>query len=244
MNFKDERKKFTEKYKSDEKPFVSYYQKLIDRFFTYKFENVKEALEGIIFYSNRASRLKVSRDSSTQERIQFLEKEATNNATHFYRFTQYNDQLDIPKECNNIVNGIKSYKNIDMGFLQDRIGKMIEKDIQDKKIIPYQAGLYYNAKEEARYKESYNILPHIGYDDISYISSNNSWWTEDLFEAISYLKNLENSNEELYYEKWLECLMEKIKHSNRNPEQIKADVKMLNEAICQYRLSRSEQILR
>ena len=61
MNFKDERKRFTEKYKSDNVTFVSRDQKLIDRFFTYKFENVKDALEGIIFYSNRTSRSKINK---------------------------------------------------------------------------------------------------------------------------------------------------------------------------------------
>ena len=243
MNFKDERKRFTEKYKSDNVTFVSRDQKLIDRFFTYKFENIKDALEGIIFYSNRTSRSKINKKESTQERVQLLAKEATNNATHFFRFTQYNDHLDIQKECSNIVNGIKSYKNIDMNFLQQKIEKIIEKNIQEKKIIPYQAGLYYNAREEARYKESYNVLPHIGYDDINYISNNNSWWTEDLFEAISYLKNLESSNEELYYEKWLECIIQRIKHSDKKPEQIESDLKMLNEAIEQYRLSRAEQVM-
>ena len=131
MNFKDERKRFTEKYKSDNVTFVSRDQKLIDRFFTYKFENVQDALEGIIFYSNRTSRSKINKKESTQERVQLLAKEATNNAIHFFRFTQYNDHLDIQKECSNIINGIKSYKNIDMNFLQRKIEEMIEKNIQE-----------------------------------------------------------------------------------------------------------------
>ena len=146
----------------------------------------------------------------------------------FFRFTERLDNSSIEYDSENIKNGDKVYKQIDLEKLKQIIQNRIDELIKNQKIKITKAGLYYTREEEAYYKRAYayqtNLQEH-----------NSAWWTEDLFSAIKYLRELEKSDENNYYDTWMHCKIEREKNSSNDLEKINENIKILEKAYAEYK---------
>lgn len=231
METNEARQEFMKKYKVEDLQ-ISKYPKEIDRFFTHEFENKQGAMDGIIFYTNHEIHQRDGLSSSykikAEDKIERLTKNALKNCMHFFRFTERLDNSSIEYDSKNIKNGNKVYKQIDLKKLKQIIQNRIDELIKNQKIKITKAGLYYTREEEAYYKRAYayqtNLQEH-----------NSAWWTEDLFSAIKYLRELEKSDENNYYDTWMHCKIEREKNSSNDLEKINENIKILEKAYAEYK---------
>lgn len=237
MKLNETRQEFMEKYKVENLQ-VSKYPKEIDRFFTHKFENIKGAVDGIIFYTNheiqQKERLSSSYKIKSEDKVKNLINNAFKNCIHFFRFTEILDDSNIEYDCEVIKNGNRVYEQINLEKLEQKVQKRIEELIKTQKINITKAGLYYTREEEAYYKKAYAYQTNLQ-------EYNSAWWTEDLFSAIQYLRELEKRDENNYYDTWVHCKIEREKNSEGNIEKINENVKRLEIAYAEYKQNVKER---
>lgn len=231
MSTNEIRQKFMQKYKVKGIKMWEYPPK-IDRFFTYDFENMQDAIDGIIFYTNHEiHKEEVDINSyriETETKINKLKENTLNNYIHFFRFTEFLNNFNFEKDYSNVKNGIKVYKEIDIEEIQKRVQNRIEELIGQQKIRVWKAGLYFDRLEEAYFKKSYAYQSNLQ-------EYNSAWWTEDLFSAIKYLKNLEKSDENAYYDTWVHCKIEREKNRKNNIQENNENVQLLEKAHSEYK---------
>lgn len=217
------REEFIKKYKV-EGINISKYPQEIDRFFTHKFENMQGALDGIIFYTNyeihQKERLSDAYKMTTEEKIKRLVKDTLENYIHFLRFTERLDNSNIEDDYYNLKNGNKVYDQFNKEEIREKVQNRIKELIKKQKIQIMKVGLYFTSEEEAYYKKEYSYQTNLQ-------ECNSAWWTEDLFSAIKYLKELEKTDESNYYETWMHCKIEREKNRQNNIEKRDANIKIL-----------------
>lgn len=233
MKTNESRREFMTKYKVENIQILKY-EKEIDRFFTHKFENIQGAIDGIIFYTNHEIHQREGLSNSykikSEEKIRGLIDNTFENYMHFFRFTKILDNSNIEYDCENVKNGNKVYKQINLEKLHQTIQNRIGELIKSQEIQITKAGLYYTREEEAYYKKAYAYQTNLQ-------ENNSAWWTEDLFSAIKYLRELEKSNENNYYETWIHCKIEREKNSGNNIEKRNENVRRLETAYSEYKHS-------
>lgn len=233
METKEARQEFIKKYKV-ENLYVTKYKKEIDRFFTHEFENIQGAMDGLIFYTNdeiqRREGLANSYKIKTEDKIKKLINDTLKNYIHFVRFTEILDNSNIEYDCQIVKNGNRIYEQINLEKLKQKIQNRIDELIQTQKIKITKAGLYYTREEEAYYKKAYAYQTNLQ-------EYNSAWWTEDLFSAIKYLRELEKSDENNYYDTWIHCKIEREKNSENSIKKRNENVKMLETAYLEYKKS-------
>lgn len=236
VGINEDRQEFIKKYKV-ENLYVSKYPKEIDRFFTHEFENIQGAIDGIIFHTNyeiqQRQGLAKSYKIGPEDKIKNLVDNTLKNCMHFFRFTEILDSSDIEYDCKIIKNGNRIYKKMNLEKLKLKIQNRIDELIKTQKIRVTKAGLYYTRIEEAYYKKAYAYQTNLQ-------EYNSAWWTEDLFSAIKYLRELEKSDENNYYDTWIHCKIEREKNSENDVEKINENIKMLETAYEEYNQNISE----
>ena len=237
MSTNEIRQEFVKKYKVEDL-YISKYPKEIDRFFTHEFENVQDAMDGIIFHTNHEIQqregLSNSYEIESEDKIKRLINNALKNCMHFFRFTEILDNSNIEYDCENVKNGNIVYKQMDLEELQQKIQNRIDELIQSQKIQIMKAGLYYTREEEAYYKKTYAFQTNLQ-------EYNSAWWTEDLFSAIKYLRELEKRDENNYYDTWVHCKIEREKNNEDNIEKINENIKRLETAYAEYKQNVKER---
>jgi len=231
------RQEFMKRYKVEDL-YISKYLREIDRFFTHEFDNIQGALDGIIFYTNheiqQKERLSSSYKIKSEDKIKKLINNTLKNCIHFFRFTEILDDSNIEYDCEVIKNGNRVYEQINLEKLEQKVQKRIEELIKTQKINITKAGLYYTREEEAYYKKAYAYQTNLQ-------ECNSAWWTEDLFSAIKYLRELEKRDENNYYDTWVHCKIEREKNSEGNIEKINENVKRLEIAYAEYKQNVKER---
>lgn len=237
MKTNEVRQEFMKRYKVEDL-YISKYSREIDRFFTHEFDNRQGALDGIIFYTNheiqQKERLSNSYKIKAEDKIKRLINNALKNCIHFFRFTEILDDSNIEYDCEVIKNGNRVYEQINLEKLKQKVQKRIEELIKTQKINITKAGLYYTREEEAYYKKAYAYQTNLQ-------EYNSAWWTEDLFSAIKYLRELEKCDENNYYDTWVHCKIEREKNSEGNIEKINENVKRLEIAYAEYKQNVKER---
>ncbi|MFR2787928.1 MAG: hypothetical protein ACLTPN_03805 [Clostridia bacterium] len=231
MSTNEIRQEFMKKYKVEGIKLWEY-PPSIDRFFTHEFENMQDAINGIIFYTNhdihQKEALLNTHKIETEIKIKNLKDETLNNCVHFFRFTEVLNNSDFNEDYSNIKNGVKVYKKINIDEIQKLVQNRIDELIEKEKIQVWRAGLYFTRQEEAYYKRSYayqtNLQEH-----------NSAWWTEDLFSTIKYLKNLEENDENTYYDTWVHCKIEREKNKKGYMQKNNENAKLLEKAYSEYK---------
>lgn len=231
MSTNEIRQEFMKKYKVEGIKLWEY-PPSIDRFFTHEFENMQDAINGIIFYTNHDIHHKEALLNTykieTEIKIKNLKDETLNNCVHFFRFTEVLNNSDFNEDYSNIKNGVKVYKKINIDEIQKLVQNRIDELIEKEKIQVWRAGLYFTRQEEAYYKRSYayqtNLQEH-----------NSAWWTEDLFSTIKYLKNLEENDENTYYDTWVHCKIEREKNKKGYMQKNNENAKLLEKAYSEYK---------
>lgn len=237
MKTNEVRQEFMKRYKVEDL-YISKYLREIDRFFTHEFDNIQGALDGIIFYTNheiqQKERLSSSYKIKSEDKIKKLINNTLKNCIHFFRFTEILDDSNIEYDCEVIKNGNRVYEQINLEKLEQKVQKRIEELIKTQKINITKAGLYYTREEEAYYKKAYAYQTNLQ-------EYNSAWWTEDLFSAIKYLRELEKRDENNYYDTWVHCKIEREKNSEGNIEKINENVKRLEIAYAEYKQNVKER---
>lgn len=231
MSTNEIRIEFMKKYKVEDLA-ISKYPKEIDRFFTHEFENIQDAIDGIIFYTNheiqQGERLVNSYKIKSEDKIQKLINNTLQNCIHFFRFTKILDNSNIEYDCENVRNGNRIYEQINLDKIQREIQNRIDELIKSRKIQVTEAGLYYTREEEAYYKKEYAYQTNVQ-------EYNSAWWTENLFSVVKYLRELEKSDENNYFDTWIHCKVEREKNSENNIEKRNENVKRLETAYAEYK---------
>lgn len=233
MSANEIRQEFIKKYKYKVEGIKLWeYPPNIDRFFTHEFENMQDAINGIIFYTNhdihQKEALLNNHKIKTEIKIKKLKDETLNNCVHFFRFTEVLDNSNFEEDYNNIKNGTKVYKQINTEEIQKTVQNRIDELIEEQKIQVWSAGLYFTRQEEAYYKRSYAYQTNLQ-------EYNSAWWTEDLFLAIKYLKDLEECDENTYYDTWVHCKIERERNRKVNIHENNENVQLLEKAHSEYK---------
>ncbi len=196
-------------------------KELYESYFYYGFEDRDKILEAIIFFTNHNLNIKKSLENiyefSPEESIEKLEEEASKIYLQFYRFINMNDKDAVDSNGYYKLTQKKRKKFIECGEIQEKdvrpvIEKKIEEFMQEKKIMKTKAGVYFNRQQEAYYYRPY-------YTE-KYENPDNAWWTEEVYNFLSDLKELERSDKIEYYKEWLETKLQRAINCNYNQKDI------------------------